>query len=268
MIRTTILLVICGLSLTVTALAQKKPVPKSAPEIRRELITGQTDRVAETKDFAFVIAVDKYGNSTLKIQSNEPADLITPGQLDDFFDGFRVLQNSPKRPASSKYLDPIVVVKPDADVELRTIITVISAARVSSKSRLKIYDGDNTYLVVPGKPASSNLIKPNPLTLVVRLDDLGNLTLNNEKFGGRSDMAPLTKRLAEVFRAREDNGVFREGTNEVEKAVFIRVPLSAKYRDLLNIAKALKNTGANPLGLLIDDLVVTDPPRRDLVPIK
>ena len=30
-------------------------------------------------------------------------------------------------------------------------------------------------------------------------------------------MAPLTKKLAEVFKAREDNGVLREGTNEVSK---------------------------------------------------
>lgn len=98
-------------------------------------------------------------------------------------------------------------------------------------------------------------IKPNPLTLVVAINksDL-KVTLNNEPFGDTSDTKPLTDRLIQEFKKRTDNNVVREGTNEIEKTVFIKAPKGVRYGDVVNVIDGVKQAGAQPVGLQIDDL--------------
>ncbi len=97
--------------------------------------------------------------------------------------------------------------------------------------------------------------KPNPLTLVVTVNkgDM-KLLLNKENAGDVSDASSLTTQLSEIFKERDTNGVFREGTNEVEKTVFIKSPRSVKYGDVVKVIDAVKLAGAQPIGLQIDDL--------------
>ncbi|HUF05298.1 MAG TPA: biopolymer transporter ExbD [Aridibacter sp.] len=98
-------------------------------------------------------------------------------------------------------------------------------------------------------------IKPNPLTLVVSINagDL-KVRLNNEEMGDTSDTKPLTDRLTQVFKERTDGRVYREGTNEVEKTVFIKAPKSVRYGDVVRVIDGVKQAGAQPVGLQIDDL--------------
>jgi biopolymer transport protein ExbD len=93
------------------------------------------------------------------------------------------------------------------------------------------------------------------LTLVVAVNkgDM-KLTLNNNPFGDVSDPGNLTTELSRIFKDRENNGVFREGTNEVEKTIFIKSPRSIKYGDVVKVIDAVKQSGAQPIGLQIDDL--------------
>lgn len=98
-------------------------------------------------------------------------------------------------------------------------------------------------------------IKPNPLTLVIAINrETRAVTLNNEPYGDVSDPEKLSNRLREIFKERENNGVFREGTNEVEKTVFIKSPRSVRYGDVIKVIDAAKMVGASPIGLQIDDL--------------
>jgi biopolymer transport protein ExbD len=98
-------------------------------------------------------------------------------------------------------------------------------------------------------------VKPNPLTLVVAIkkQDLS-LKLNNEGMGDVSDVSKLTSRLQTEFKNRADTGAFREGTNEVEKTVFIKAPKGVKYGDVIKVIDGVKMAGAQPIGLQIDDL--------------
>ncbi len=97
--------------------------------------------------------------------------------------------------------------------------------------------------------------KPNPLTLVVAINKADNkITLNNEDMGNVSDASALTDKLKAVFTDRTNGGVFREGTNEVEKTLFIKSPRSVKYGDVVRVIDAAKQAGAQPIGLQIDDL--------------
>lgn len=106
------------------------------------------------------------------------------------------------------------------------------------------------------KPEEQTVVpKPNPLTLVVGINNADKkITLNNEPAGDVSNAADLTTRLSAIFKERETGGVFREGTNEVEKTVFIKSPRSMKYGEVVRVIDAVKQAGAQPIGLQIDDL--------------
>ena len=110
---------------------------------------------------------------------------------------------------------------------------------------------------VPAEPKQQQNIevKPNPLTLVVGVSrETRAVTLNNEPAGTVDDAEALTTKLREIFKTRENNGVFREGTNEVEKTIFIKSPKSVRYGDVVRVIDAAKSAGAQPIGLQIDDL--------------
>lgn len=98
-------------------------------------------------------------------------------------------------------------------------------------------------------------IKPNPLTLVVSINknDL-KIRLNNEDMGDVSNTETLTNRLNQVFKDRTDQNVVREGTNEIEKTVFIKAPKGVRYGDVIKVIDGVKQAGAQPVGLQIDDL--------------
>ena len=110
---------------------------------------------------------------------------------------------------------------------------------------------------VPAEPKAQPQmnVKPNPLTLVVAINkETKAVTLNNEPFGDVSDTEALSNRLRTIFKERENNGVFREGTNEVEKTIFVKSPKSVRYGDVVRVIDAAKSVGASPIGLQIDDL--------------
>ena len=110
---------------------------------------------------------------------------------------------------------------------------------------------------VPAEPKDDQQVdvKHNPLTLVVAINSSDkSITLNNEPAGDVSDPTALTNRLSEVFKQRESEGAFREGTNEVEKTLFIKSPRSVRYGDVVKVIDAVKVAGAQPIGLQIDDL--------------
>lgn len=109
---------------------------------------------------------------------------------------------------------------------------------------------------VPAEPKPEDqLSNPNPLTLVVAINKADmTVTLNNESMGTITDMSGLTNKLLQTFKEREQNGAFREGTNEVEKTIFIKSPRSVRYGAVVNVIDAVKQAGAQPIGLQIDDL--------------
>ena len=111
---------------------------------------------------------------------------------------------------------------------------------------------------VPAEPKPEDQLsnpKPNPLTLVVAINKADmTVTLNNENMGNITDLSGLTTKLQQTFREREQNGAFREGTNEVEKTIFIKSPRSVRYGAVVNVIDAVKQAGAQPIGLQIDDL--------------
>ncbi len=100
---------------------------------------------------------------------------------------------------------------------------------------------------------AEELRKPDPNALFAILDKDGKLKLNVDEMGTISNPERLTNMLTSVFKRRENEGVLREGTNEVEKTIFLRVSKSTKYGDFVKLVEAVKAAGAEPIGIEIDD---------------
>jgi biopolymer transport protein ExbD len=110
---------------------------------------------------------------------------------------------------------------------------------------------------VPAEPKDEekNLnVKPNPLTLVVSIANDLKVKLNKDEFGDTSDTSELNGKLKSIFKERESNLVYKDGTNEIEKTVFVKAPKAVKYGEVVKLIDAIKDAGATPVGLQIDDL--------------
>jgi len=103
---------------------------------------------------------------------------------------------------------------------------------------------------LPAPPVNRDL-PPHPLTLVVTIQPDRTLKLNNEStnMGTVDDVSPLALTLTRVFEARTRNNSYRP-----EKTVFIKAPRNLRYGDVTRVIDGLKATGADPIGLQLDDL--------------
>ncbi|HRH42336.1 MAG TPA: biopolymer transporter ExbD [Pyrinomonadaceae bacterium] len=94
-----------------------------------------------------------------------------------------------------------------------------------------------------------------PRTLIVSVKSDFSLEINNQKdFGTVAEPTNLISKLSQTFKEREENGVFRDGTNEIEKTVFIKAPRNLQYGEVAKVVDAIKQAGASPIGLQIDNL--------------
>ncbi len=86
----------------------------------------------------------------------------------------------------------------------------------------------------------------NPLDLIVEKRRAGKFTLNDEEY---SEFKDLTIKLGEVFNEREQNMVFRTGSNEILKKVNVHLSDegSEKYGEVVDILDFIKGSGASPI---------------------
>jgi len=107
-------------------------------------------------------------------------------------------------------------------------------------------------------------LPPDPLTLVVTIQLDRTLKLNAlTNMGTVYDLTPLTLKLKTVFDERLKNRAYRydmfsrtdlSEMERIQKTVFIKAPRSLPYGDVTRVLDGLKATGADPIGLQLDDL--------------
>jgi len=117
---------------------------------------------------------------------------------------------------------------------------------------------------IPSEPQLTNKAEAAPDTLVITLDSDSTLRLNNERnLGTIQEPAKLIERLSTIFAARTENGALREGAEfrtdlteaeKIQKTVFIKAPRSIDYGSVVRVIDAVKQAGASPISLQIDDL--------------
>jgi biopolymer transport protein ExbD len=106
---------------------------------------------------------------------------------------------------------------------------------------------------IPGEPQKDVVLPQNPNTLIVFVGLDGSIRLNSEVGAATvDDPAGVIASLAREFRHREANGVFRPGTNEIERTVFVSAACDASYGTVVKAIDAVSKAGADPVGLKID----------------
>ena len=231
---------------------KKKPEPLTAPFTFPSVPNFELNSVCvpEESDYLSVLRVDKDSKLTLIVQIRDESKTLAAGKP------LTALQEI----LSSVDKKSIVTITPSPTLDFGSVAKILYQTRqvvadcVNVEASTKNWD-PFVYLLPEPNPEKENLAPmPNPLLLIVNLDKEGNITLNNEKQGSLSNLDQLKNLLARIFKERENNGVFREGKNEVEKTVFLKAAPQLKYEDVIKIIEALKDVGASPIGLQIDDL--------------
>jgi len=93
---------------------------------------------------------------------------------------------------------------------------------------------------------------PNALIVFITSDQSGvSIKLNKDPM---ADSVALTQELDKIFKYRKDEGIYRPGTEEVEKTVFINAPKSIRYGEVAKVIDAVKAAKAEPIGLQVDSL--------------
>ena len=117
---------------------------------------------------------------------------------------------------------------------------------------------------IPAKPTNDQPVEPNPLTLVVAIGSDSSLSVNKETgLGSIEQPEQVIAKLRETFSQRLQNQVYSERAaldpsmseeEKVEKTVFIKAPRAQSYGDVAKVIDAVKQAGAYPISLQIDDL--------------
>lgn len=101
---------------------------------------------------------------------------------------------------------------------------------------------------LPSVPQRERDLTPHIHTLVVTIQPDRTLKLNElNDMGTIYELSPLVLKLKEVFEERLRNHID-------QKTVFIKAPRSLPYGDVVRVLDGLKATGAQPIGLQLDDL--------------
>jgi biopolymer transport protein ExbD len=88
----------------------------------------------------------------------------------------------------------------------------------------------------------SETFKPNPMTLVIEIAKDKTYKLNQDSV----TLDELTTKIREIFIDREENLVFKEKSNEIEKSVFVLAPPTAKFADVVPVLESLTKTDKSP----------------------
>jgi biopolymer transport protein ExbD len=158
---------------------------------------------------------------------------------------------------SSSKAVPYINVTPLIDV----LLVVIIIFMVITPLKPSKFQADIPTQRDPNEDLSQ--LKPNPLTLVVSIGTDLSLKLNQDNIGSVNDTGPLSQRLAQLFKQRQETRAYKPGMEtrtdipdkeRIEKTVFVKAPRSLKYGDVVKVIDAIKGAGASPVGLQVDDL--------------
>ena len=114
---------------------------------------------------------------------------------------------------------------------------------------------------IPSEPKPIDNSNENPDTLIVFIHPDLTLNLNKEPHAGTvDDPTPIIDRLKNVFALRRQYGdISRRAMtgpdgDPTERTVFIKAPRNMDYGKVVKVIDAVKQSGAFPISLQIDDL--------------
>jgi biopolymer transport protein ExbD len=151
---------------------------------------------------------------------------------------------------------PFINVTPLIDVLLVMLIIFMVAAPLRPHS---------FSAKLPSLPDDDLEVIANIHTLVVTVQPDHTLKLNglDDDMGTVEDTSKLSAALVSLFRLRTTNHVYRPEMvtrldvpeqYRIQKTVFVKAPRSIPYGAVAKVIDGLKGSGADPVGLQLDDL--------------
>ena len=151
---------------------------------------------------------------------------------------------------------PFINVTPLIDVLLVMLIIFMVAAPLRPHS---------FAAKLPSLPDKDLNLMVNDHTLVVTVQPDHTLKLNglDDDMGTVEDTSKLCATLVSLFKLRTTNRVYRAEMMtrldvpeqyRIEKTVFVKAPRSIPYGAVAKVIDGLKGSGADPVGLQLDDL--------------
>ena len=150
---------------------------------------------------------------------------------------------------------PFINVTPLIDVLLVMLIIFMVAAPLRPHS---------FAAKLPSLPEKDLKLLANDDTLVVTIQPDHTLKLNGlENMGTVEDTSKLSVALVSLFKLRTTNHLYRPEMAtrldvpeqyRIQKTVFVKAPRSIAYGDVAKVIDGLKGSGADPVGLQLDDL--------------
>ncbi len=217
--------------------------------------------VPPNTDYVSVLQIDRVGKATLTTETNTGSKIL--------FDANETASTA--EVLNAVFNQPAVSVKADPSLSFDLVVKILRGVRQALDKCINVEAStrtDDPYVYISPEPKEVNNMPvfPHPLRLVVQLKENGDISLNNERQGSMNNTSTLKTSLEKIFRDREDNAVFRKGTYVVEKTVSLKPVLSSKFGDIVKIVDALKEAGASPIGLQIDELDNTTDIQLEVVP--
>jgi len=189
----------------------------------------------QQSDFEFEVTVTPLGLAGVIVRRKSGLGLFTPAMLNSF------ANQSTKTSQNQSF-----VIRPDKDAKMADILAAINAIRISPKTDMRIEVDADLTVFIPKKPDPNAFPRPNPLTLVVNVDERSNISLNGEKQGAFPDTSKLEQHLKEIFKDREKNGL-------AETTVTISPAKNMTFANLVDLARAVKRGGSRAIGLQVDE---------------
>ena len=157
---------------------------------------------------------------------------------------------------TTTHTKPFINVTPLIDVLLVMLIIFMVAAPLRPHS---------FAAKLPSLPDKDLELIANIDTLVVTVQPDHTLKLNglDDDMGTVEDTSKLSAALVSLFKLRTTNHVYRAEMvtrldvpeqYRIEKTVFVKAPRSLPYGDVAKVIDGLKGSGADPVGLQLDDL--------------
>lgn len=195
-----------------------------------------------TSDFEFEVTITPLGLAGITVVRRSGMGLFTPAMLSSF-----------ANESAKISLNPSFLIRPDKEAKMTDILAAINAIRVSPKTEMRIGIDADVNVSIPKKTDPNAVPRPNPLTLVVRVDERSDISLNGEKEGSFPDTSKLEQHLNRIFKEREENGVSRPGTNTIETTVMVKLSKTMTFANLMDLARAIKRAGSNAISLQVDE---------------
>lgn len=164
-----------------------------------------------------------------------------------------------KRIAAKNPEDEIVYIVGKSDVGFKRIVQILKFGRQAENDDFGLIVADESETRDVSKAEKVKIVleeynpktdKPSPLFLGVALGANGKIALNAKPHTPET----LAAELRRTFEQRKQKKIYIAGSTDVDKTVFVKAALSAKYGDVMKIIELVRNAGAYPIAVEIDGL--------------